>query len=119
VGGWWLALVLRPAWRATFRPEGAPDIVLLALAPGDLLMLGVGSALVALPGGRLGGASRPLAWVVAGATLYGAIYTLALTVAGAVSPLGAILMSPAALASTLAAFVLDDHVRSISPGGAR
>jgi hypothetical protein len=53
---------------------------------------------------------RALAWVVAGATVYGALYTLSLAVVNAASPLGALLMCPAAAASTIAAFAIDDQV---------
>jgi hypothetical protein len=119
VVGWWLALFIRPAWRAAFRAEAAPDITLLALAPGDLLMLGVGSAFVAWSGPHLLRPRRALAWLVAGATIYGALYTVALTLSGAVSVIGALLMCPAAVACVLAAFALDDQVSSVPPSGAR
>ena len=89
--GWWVALWLRPECRAAFRPFSASDAVLLSFAPGDLLMLGVGSALVAWPGHHQRH-RRALAWVVAGATIYAALYTLALALSGAAPPLGALLM---------------------------
>ena len=119
VAGWWLALFVRPAWRAAFRPDAAPDIVLLALAPGDLLMLGLGSAFVAWSGPHLQRPRRAVAWLVAGATIYGALYTVALTISGAVPVIGALLMCPAAVACALAAFALDDQVSSVPPSGAR
>ena len=119
VSGWWLALWLRPAWRAAFRPDPAPDVVLLALAPGDLLMLGLGSAIVAWSGRQRVRLRRALAWLVAGATVYGALYTIALAFTGAVPPIGALLMCPAAVACSLAAFALDDEVSAIPPGSAR
>jgi hypothetical protein len=119
VVGWWLALFLKPEWRAAFRPDQAPDVVLLALAPGDLLMLGLGSAFVAWSGPHLVRPRRALAWLVAGATIYGALYTVALTLSGAAPMIGALLMCPAAVACALAAFTLDDQVSSVPPGGAR
>ena len=119
VGGWWLALLLRPAWRAAFRPDSAPDVVLLAFALADLLILGLGSALVALSGPHVARQRRALAWLVAGATVYGALYTLALALVHAAPALGAILMIPAAVAATLAAFALDDQVSAVPPGRAR
>jgi hypothetical protein len=114
---WWIVLWLRPEWRAAFRPFSAPDAVLHSFAPGDLLMLGVGSALIASDHHRRH--RRLLAWLVAGATVYAALYTLTLALAGAAPPLGALLMCPAAIASGLAAFSLDDQVSSIPSSGAR
>lgn len=116
--GWWLALLLTPGWRAAFRPYSAPDAVLLAFASGDLLILCLGSALVAWASPFFVRA-RALAWLVAGATVYAALYTLALALTGAAPPLGALLMCPAAVASTLAAFSVDDQVRAIPSSGAR
>ena len=119
VGGWWLALLLRPAWRAAFRPDSAPDVVLFAFALADLLILGLGSALVAFSAPHVARQRRALGWLVAGATVYGALYTLALALVHAAPPLGAILMCPAAVAATLAAFALDDQVSAVSPGSTR
>jgi hypothetical protein len=93
-------------------------VVLLAFAPGDLLMLGLGSALVA-SGSHPVRRRRAIAWLVTGATVYAALYTLTLALAGAAPPLGALLMCPAAVASTLAAFSLDDEVSAIPSSGAR
>lgn len=81
-------------------------------------MLGVGSALVAWSRPHLR-RRRVLAWVVAGATVYAALYTLALALTGAAPPLGAILMAPAAVASTIAAFSLDNEVSAIPSSSAR
>lgn len=81
-------------------------------------MLGVGSAIVAWPGPHLR-RRRALAWLVAGATAYAALYTLALALTGAAPPLGALLMCPAAAASTFAAFSVDDQVSAIPPSSAR
>lgn len=118
VVGWWVALSLRPEWRATFRPYTAPDAVLLAFAPGDLLMLGLGSALVA-SGSHAALRQRALVWLVTGATVYAGLYTLTLALAGAAPTLGALLMCPAAVASILAAFALDDQVSPVPSSSAR
>jgi hypothetical protein len=119
VSGWWLALLLRPTWRAAFRPASAPDVVLFAFALADLLILGLGSALIALSGPYFLRQRRGLAWVVAGATVYGALYTLALALTRAAPPLGAVLMCPAAVAVTLAALAIDDQANAVPPGSAR
>lgn len=81
-------------------------------------MLGVGSALVAWPGHHQRH-RRGLALVVTGATIYAALYTLSLALTGAATSLGALLMCPAAVASGLAAFSVDDQVSSIPSSGAR
>ena len=107
VAGWWVALLLRPPWRGAFRSASTPDAILLAFAPADLLVLALGSAVVAFSGTHH---RRAVAWLVAGATVYAALYTLALTFAGAAPALGALLMTPAAVASTLAAIAIDDHL---------
>lgn len=119
VTGWWLALFFHPSWRDAFRPWSAPDAALLAFAPADLLILALGSALVAFSNQSDSRRQRALVWLVVGAMLYGASYTLTLTVMASASPLGAILMCPAAVASVVAAFALDGHVTAISTGSAR
>lgn len=108
VVAWWLLLASFPALRPLFRPAAAPDVTLLAFAPGDLLMLGLGSATVALLGDRRSPTVSAAAWLVAGATVYGAFYTITLAVSGAAGVVGACLMTPAALASLVCARTLDD-----------
>lgn len=105
VATWWVLLAVRPPARSLFRAAGAPDATLLAFAPGDLL-LALGSAAVALAADGRHRWRAPLAWLVAGATTYGALYTIALALGGAVSPLGAALMTPATLASLACARAL-------------
>lgn len=107
VAAWWVVLAVRPAVRPLFRPAAAPDAMLLAFAPGDLLMLGLGSAAVALAAARPGPTVRAAAWLVAGATVYGALYTITLAASGAAGVLGAVMMTPAAVASLLCARALD------------
>lgn len=115
---WWLTLWRRPEWRVSFLPTASSDAALLGFAPGDVIMLGLLSALVA----SLGNASRTrraLAWLVAGATVYGAIYTVTLAVTGAAPVIGALLMVPAGVACIFAAFALDDDVSAVPTGGTR
>jgi hypothetical protein len=108
VAAWWALLAAFPAARPLFRPAGAPDGALFAFAPGDLLMLGLGSAAVALWSARREPARGAAAWLVAGATAYGALYTITLAASGAMSAVGACLMTPAALASLACARALSD-----------
>lgn len=116
---WWVVLAVRAPARSLFRAAGAPDSTLLAFAPGDLLLT-LGSAVVALGADGRRRCPGPLAWLVAGATAYGAMYTLALALGGAAAPLGAVLMTPAALASLVCARALDHGEPDAFPGrGAR
>jgi hypothetical protein len=115
---WWLTLWLRPEWRFSFLPNKSSDAALLGFAPGDVLMLGLLSAAVA----SLGNASRTrraLAWLVAGATVYGTMYTITLAVTAAAPVIGAVLMVPAGVACIFAAFALDDDVSAVPTSGAR
>jgi hypothetical protein len=107
VVAWWVLLAALPAARPLFRPAGAPDVALFAFAPGDLLMLGLGSAAVALWSSRRDPTLGAAAWLVAGATAYAALYTITLAACGAMSAVGACLMTPAALASLACARALD------------
>ena len=108
VVAWWVLLAVFPSARPLFRPADAPDVALFAFAPGDLLMLGLGSAAVALWSARRDPTLGAAAWLVAGATAYGAIYTITLAASGAMGAVGACLMTPAALASLACARALND-----------
>lgn len=99
VAAWWLGIALRPAWRAAFAIRGAPDAALLAFAPGDLAILSAGALAAAVLGEKF----PPLAWLVAGGTVYATFYTIAAVFLAAAPPLGALLMVPAALLALLAA----------------
>jgi hypothetical protein len=103
---WWAVLAVRPETRSFFSSPRAPETTLLAFAPADVAILVVGSAAVALAGSQGRAWRGPLAWFVAGATVYGAIYTLTLAINGAIGPLGAALMTPAAAASVMCALAL-------------
>lgn len=106
---WWALLAARPSARALFAVHGAPPAALGAFAPGDLGLVALGSALVALQRGR--GWSRALAWMVAGAMAYAAAYTATAAITRASGPLGAWLMLPAAAASIGAAGILSRVAR--------
>ena len=119
VTAWWVALWLRPEWRAAFVPRSSSDSALLGFAPGDLIILGALSAVVAYLGFAEARQRRALAWLVAGATLYGAVYTVTLAVSGSAPVIGAVLMVPAAVACILAAFTLDADVSTLSTSSSR
>jgi hypothetical protein len=114
----WLVLAVRPQWRVLFYPAAAPEVVLLAFVPGDILILSTGSGAAALLNDARAVLRSSLAWLVAGATLYGTCYTLSLAFTGDTGVLGALLMTPAALGSVFAARVLHDHSRAVSGRGA-
>jgi len=114
VAGWWLVLAVDPSYRALFalRQEST---ALLAFAPGDIAIVVLGSAYVAIRRGR--GPSSVVAWIVAGAMLYGALYTVTIRIARIGSPLAVVLMVPASLATCWAANVLSRGASSpISSG---
>ena len=101
VVAWWLLLLTRPALRPLFSIRDAPFVALGAFAPGDILLIALGSALVSL--GKVRGWVVPLAWMVAGAVSYGAIYCVAVAAAGSAPALGAVLMVGAAVLGIAAA----------------
>jgi hypothetical protein len=107
--GWWAVLLLWPASRALFLVHGAPEITLSAFAAGDLAIVGAGSLAVGASRDRAWAA--PLAWIVAGAMTYAALYTILTALVGATGPLGALLMTPAAAASLVSAMVLQAAAR--------
>jgi hypothetical protein len=104
ITGWWVLLGLVPAARSLFTPYDAPFATLASFAPGDLGIVAIGSLCVILRRGL--GWSGSVAWVVAGAMLYGAAFVLTAAVLRASSPLGAILMVPAAAGNLVAAAIL-------------
>jgi hypothetical protein len=115
---WWFTLWLRPESRIFFLPKASSNAALFGFAPGDVIMLVLLSAAVS----ALGNPSRTrraLAWLVAGATVYGAIYTVTLAVTGGAPVIGALLMVPAGVACIFAAFALDDDVNAIPTGATR
>jgi protein-S-isoprenylcysteine O-methyltransferase Ste14 len=109
VAGWWVALVLRPAWRAPFLPNGFPEDALIAFAPADVLLLVIGSWTLALSIAQGWRWTIPLAWLVAGAVDYATLVTLAQSALAGGGWLGFVAMAPAALISTSLALRLSEH----------
>jgi hypothetical protein len=107
IAAWWLMILIDPGARLAF---GFRDVtMLLAFAPGDLSVVALG-IYIGMRHGR--GASAFIAPVLAGAMLYAALYTLAATFAHRAALLSAVLMVPAAIASTWAAAVLSRRASS-------
>jgi hypothetical protein len=102
-----MLLAVAPGMRAYFMIREAPIEVLGAFAPGDLGLVALGSLLVGLRRGD--GWSGRLAWIVAGAMMYAAAYTVATAALRISHALGACLMVPAAGASLIAASHLTHH----------
>ena len=116
VVAWWLLLLITPDVRPLFSIREAPSIALGAFAAGDLLLIALGSALVSLASDRRW--ATPLAWMVAGAVAYGAMYCLSIAVAGSAPTLGAALMVPAAALSIAAALAISRDRRVTLSGSA-
>jgi hypothetical protein len=114
IAAWWLLLATLPDVRSFFERPGAFGH-LVAFAPGDVSVVALG-----LYGGvrRGRGAGTYAVWLVAGAMLYAALYTVADAVWHSGPLLDAALMTPAALTSLWAAAVLSPGAssRSLSPG---
>jgi hypothetical protein len=108
---WWVALLLNPAARAPFMAPDAPDSTLLAFLPADVLIYAGGSLLTAYALAR----NKPWAWpalcIVTGATVYAALYGLALPLASGGGWLAAAFMLPSLIIMPLLVWLL-------RPGGA-
>ena len=107
VVAWWAVLVAAPSTQSYFTMRDAPFATLGSFAPGDLGLLALGSSVVGIRMGR--GWTIYLAWAVSGALLYAAGYTVTAAASGVSSPVGALLMVPAALASIAASVTLSPH----------
>jgi hypothetical protein len=95
---WWVALVVSPAVRRHFVAAGAPDAVLLAFAPADLLLVLTGLlAARSLQRPSKSGAR----WLCAHAAMavYAGLYAVGLPLAGGGAWLGALFMVPVLLIS--------------------
>jgi hypothetical protein len=112
--GWWLVLALMPETRSLFVLRGAPFIALGAFATGDLLIVALGSAIVSLKRGE--GWTGSLAWLVSGAMIYGAAYTVTIALSRDAPALGALLMTPAALLTVAATVTISSECNAVSSG---
>jgi hypothetical protein len=103
ITAWWIVLATVPASLHWFAPESFPPRTLGAFAPADFGVV-IASAMVAW--GNTRPWAIPLAWVVAGAMTYAAVYTLTAAMLGVGTLLSVILMVPVAIASLAAATAL-------------
>jgi hypothetical protein len=116
VVAFWLLLFAVPDLRQHFTIRGADFAALGAFAPPDLLIIAAGSALVTLQRGK--GWGVHMAWLVSGAVVYATLYLVTAALAGVMSPVGAVIMTPPSVASIIASVILtrDAHADSLSPG---
>ena len=92
---WWIAILGWPERMDAFFPRHAPSSFLYALAPGDLLLVGVGSIVAGVR--RDGERPFPVLYVVCGALLFGTAFWLGLWAVGEVSGIGVVMMVGACL----------------------
>ena len=104
VAAWWIVLWLVPSSRSLFAAGGFPFAPLGAFAPGDLGMIALGSAAIAWRGDARW--STAVAWIVAGAMAYAAIYTVTAALIEVMTIFAAVTMVAGAVASIAAARVL-------------
>ena len=118
VAAWWVMLAGAPATRLRFAHHDAPFVTLGAFATGDILVIALGSALVAWRHGV--GWAAPLTWMVTGGILYAAAYAVTIAAVHGGPSLGALLMAPAAACTVVAAIVLsrDGRADTLPPGPA-
>ena len=111
---WWVVLAAAPQTRSYFTIRGAPLSTLGSFALGDIGIIAIGSAVVGLlPGWRW---SVVAASAISGALLYATCYSVAAAATGSSSPVGALLMVPASMASIVASAILsgDAHADPLS-----
>lgn len=101
--GWWIYLTLIPAAAASFLPQGASRLELIAFRLPDLIVAAPASlaAGVAILAGLR--SAVPLAWTAAGAMTYAFVYCVAWSILRGGGWLNVVLMAPAALLSTVSA----------------
>jgi hypothetical protein len=102
IAAWWTVMMILPSVRSSFAPSGSEDI-LLAFAPGDALVVALGLYVGIQRGG---GRSDIAGWLIAGAMSYATLFTIAIAAWRLAPSAGAMLMTPAAMASCWAATVL-------------
>jgi hypothetical protein len=102
--GWWIVLWRWPCARAYFKANSAPDSTLLAFLLPDLVVLIAGSLVGAYAIATRQRWELPAMYVLAGASIYAALYCWGLTIAtGGEGLLGAVLMSPLLVAPAIIA----------------
>lgn len=104
VTAWWLILAVNHNARALFITRDVPFHTLGAFVTGDLMIIALGSAIISFRGERW--ESSSLAWLVTGAVVYAALYTVTAAIAGLATIMGAILMVPAATASVVSSIAI-------------
>ena len=103
VAAWWLSLLLLPATRELFVPEGAGEADLLAFFAPDLLLVAPASLAAGIACLRRSSWSLPLGWLTAGAIDYAFFFCVGWSLLRDGAWLNVALMAPAALLSTVAA----------------
>lgn len=101
VAGWWLVIVLMPDVRAWFRPNDAPDSMLLAFWLADVVCIVLASACAAWLVHRRDPRRVVLLAFTSGALVYASLYCATLTILTGDAWLGVLMMIPAT-AATLA-----------------
>lgn len=103
---WWVALVLVPAARARFQPEGyTPDFILTFAVP-DVLLFVIGSSVAAALVRRGGVTGLAALWCVTGATSYAALHCLGIALDTGGFAHAAAMMGAAAVCVVLFALTL-------------
>lgn len=113
---WWAMLLILPSTRDAFAIRGASFAALGAFAPGDLALIALGSAAVAV--GRERAWTVNAAWLASGALIYATFYAVIAALTDVSPLLGAMLMLPAAVASVAGSAILtrDANADRIPPG---
>jgi drug/metabolite transporter (DMT)-like permease len=102
IAAWWGVMMIAPSVRSAFAPSASEEI-LLAFAPSDALVVALG-LYVAVRRGE--GRSDIAGWLIAGAMSYATLFTITMAARHLAPTAGAVLMTPAAMASCWAAAVL-------------
>ena len=103
---WWSVLFLYPPARVPFMVPGAPDATLLAFSLPDLLIYAGGALIAAYGLLRRSAWAWPALCVIAGGSVYAALYSLALPFVSGGGWLGAILMLPSLVVLPAAVWLL-------------
>jgi hypothetical protein len=114
VTAWWIVLATVPHTRPLFSIRGASFAAVSAFAAGDLVVIALGSALVA--SSRIHRRSVVFSLVVTGAVIYAALYTAAAALLRLTPVWGTVLMIPAAALTIVSASIIsrDEPAESVS-----